>query len=80
MKSKLARILRKWADLIDPKVKPYDAKVVTIRIEADTEDAMKELERVEQIVKRVVADLATVSTQASLKAIAKQQARKPKAK
>jgi hypothetical protein len=82
MKAKLAQILRKWADLIDPSVKPTTTNVgtLTVRVEADTQDFMKEMERVEQVVKRAMADFATLSAQASVKAIANRRARKPKAK
>lgn len=51
MKSKLAKILRKWADLIDPRVKPSDA--ISIRINVDAEDAIKEIERVGEIAKQI---------------------------
>jgi hypothetical protein len=53
MKSKLARALRKWADLIDPRVNPTDA--TTIHINIDARDAIKEVELVEQAVRRAVA-------------------------
>jgi hypothetical protein len=65
MKSKLARALRKWADLIDPRVKPTDG--ISIRIDVDAQDAIKEVERVEQVVKRVLAGIAACSVSAALK-------------
>jgi hypothetical protein len=54
MKSKLARVLRKWADLIDPRVKPTNA--ITLRIDVDARDAVKAVGLVEQAAKRVLAD------------------------
>lgn len=46
-------MLRKWADLIDPRVKPSEQ--FTIHINVDARDAIKDVERVEQVVRRAIA-------------------------
>ncbi len=33
--NRIARALRKWADLIDPRAPPHDIGVMTIRVECD---------------------------------------------
>lgn len=43
MRPKLARVLRKWADLIDPRVSP--SEVLTIRVACDSKDAEEALAR-----------------------------------
>ena len=43
MRSKIARALRKWADLIDPRHGPSD--VLSIRIEIDSKEAEDKIEK-----------------------------------
>jgi hypothetical protein len=75
MKSKLARILRKWADLIDPGTMPNGA--VCFHIDARGTDPAV----IEQAMKRALAASAAPRiARASQKAIAKPRIRKPKAK
>jgi hypothetical protein len=54
MKSKLAQMLRKWADLIAPCVKPIDE--ITIRTYVDPRDAAKAGEFVKLAAQQSLAD------------------------
>jgi hypothetical protein len=64
MRRKFARVLRKWADLIDPGVSPSSA--LTVRVEADTADfeaaARRVLAHCEQL--RAAAEAVGVSISA----------------
>lgn len=64
MKSKLALILRKWADLVDPNVKPSQG--ITFHINIDARDAIKEIEHVEHIVKRAIASCEVMKARVPL--------------
>jgi hypothetical protein len=44
MRHRIARALRKWADLVDPRTEPSD--VLSIRIEVNTEEALASIQRV----------------------------------
>jgi hypothetical protein len=52
MKAKMARILRKWADVLVPPVKATP-QAISFRIEVDSRDAIKEIERVRQAMMQV---------------------------
>ena len=52
MRKKFARALRKWADLIDPRVGPSDT--LTIRIDVDAVSAEEKLRLLESRLERML--------------------------
>jgi RNase P protein component len=57
MRHRIARALRKWADLVDPHVRPTtDGTVMTVNLRCDTTQFNASLEQARQLMKRVIAD------------------------
>jgi hypothetical protein len=60
MRQKIARSMRKWADLIDPRVKPSDAGVLTVRVDCDATDFLSTAKTVSAEIERLIALQAKV--------------------